>query len=84
LLQHNQQNQAASATQPLLQRDRDSVLLAVMCKDILNVCVKIFHLYGSIWKNTEFEILVHVHEIKSTYRNVAVLNADTLRVANTT
>jgi hypothetical protein len=39
---------------------------------------------GSILKNTEFEILVHVQEIKSTYRNVAVLNADTLRVANAT
>jgi hypothetical protein len=83
LRQHNQQNQAASATQPL-QRDRDSILLTVMCKDILNARAKIFHVYGGIWKNTEFEILVHVHEIKSTYRNVAVLNADTLRVANAT
>jgi hypothetical protein len=39
---------------------------------------------GGIWKNSEFEIPVHVHEIKSAYRNVAVLNAATLRVANAT
>jgi hypothetical protein len=45
LRQHNQQNQAASATQPLLQRDGGNVLLTVMCKDILNACVKIFHVY---------------------------------------
>ncbi len=43
-------------------------------------------IWKNIWKNSEFEILVHVHEIKSTYRNVhvTVLNAATLRVANAT
>jgi hypothetical protein len=39
---------------------------------------------SGIWKNSEFEILVHAHEINSANRNVAALNADTLRVANAT